>query len=111
MAYHHRSDDLDLVAQPYAQSYVMEPEAVIPTSEGDTSGSPSTPGSKSIPPMGGSSSLKKANSSPNVLGLTIDSASMSAADKKRNKLGYHRSAVACGKDTDWRRDSRWTDAL
>lgn len=26
-----------------------------------------------------------------------DSSGMSTADKKRNKLGYHRTAVACGK--------------
>lgn len=37
-------------------------------------------------------SLKRSSSTPNVRG---DSA-MSMADKRRNKLGYHRTSVACG---------------
>ena len=38
------------------------------------------------------SSLKRSASTPNVRG----DAGMSMADKRRNKLGYHRTSVACG---------------
>lgn len=42
--------------------------------------------------------MKRAVSSPNVRDLaTLDSSAMSNTEKKRNKLGYHRTAVACGK--------------
>jgi hypothetical protein len=42
--------------------------------------------------------MKRAVSSPNVRDLaSLDTSAMSNADKKRNKLGYHRTAVACGK--------------
>ena len=40
----------------------------------------------------GVSSLKRSSSTPNVRG----DAGMSMADKRRNKLGYHRTSVACG---------------
>lgn len=41
--------------------------------------------------------LKRAVSSPNMRSLATDDAmAISALDKKRNKLGYHRTAVACG---------------
>ena len=40
----------------------------------------------------GVSSLKRSVSTPNVRG----DAGMSMADKRRNKLGYHRTSVACG---------------
>lgn len=41
--------------------------------------------------------LQRAVSSPNVRDLAnIDTSGMSNAEKKRNKLGYHRTAVACG---------------
>lgn len=39
------------------------------------------------------SSLKRSASTPNVRG----DAGMSMADKRRNKLGYHRTSVACGR--------------
>jgi len=43
-----------------------------------------------------SMTIKRANSSPNVGGLAIGELGPSSpADKKRNKLGYHRTAVAC----------------
>lgn len=42
--------------------------------------------------------MKRAISSPNVRDLAnLDTSTMSSAEKKRNKLGYHRTAVACGK--------------
>jgi hypothetical protein len=42
--------------------------------------------------------LKRAFSSPNVRSFAsgVESVPLSPGDKKRNKLGYHRSAVACG---------------
>jgi hypothetical protein len=41
--------------------------------------------------------MKRAVSSPNVRDLAnIDTSGISSAEKKRNKLGYHRTAVACG---------------
>ncbi|KAI4273201.1 MAG: hypothetical protein LQ337_004808 [Flavoplaca oasis] len=44
-----------------------------------------------------SSSLKRSASTPNVRGLIAPESSMSLADKRRNKLGYHRTSVACGR--------------
>ena len=42
--------------------------------------------------------LKRAFSSPNVGGAREgEHAQLSSMDKKRNKLGYHRTAVACGR--------------
>ncbi|KAI4111852.1 MAG: hypothetical protein LQ339_000311 [Xanthoria mediterranea] len=43
-----------------------------------------------------SSSLKRSASTPNVRGLLTAESSLSLADKRRNKLGYHRTSVACG---------------
>ncbi|KAI9776185.1 MAG: hypothetical protein M1835_005588 [Candelina submexicana] len=62
--------------------------------------SPSTPhgrrrSSKGMAPA----TVKRSASTPNVRGLAAADAaslSMSAAEKKRNKLGYHRTSVACG---------------
>jgi hypothetical protein len=41
-------------------------------------------------------SIKRSQSTPNVRGLTNGDAGMTLAEKKRNKLGYHRTSVACG---------------
>lgn len=41
--------------------------------------------------------LKRAMSSPNVRSLGSADSTGLPGDKKRNKLGYHRTAVACGK--------------
>lgn len=81
------------MAEPVHVSTFMEPETVRHDSDDDvdTGGSPSTSSSKRDPGM-----LKRAMSSPSVRGLGVEGLSMSAADKKRNKLGYHRTAVACG---------------
>ena len=43
-----------------------------------------------------SSSLKRSASTPNVRGFPSGDASMTLAEKRRNKLGYHRTSVACG---------------
>ena len=44
-----------------------------------------------------SQSLKRSASTPNVRGLSHGDSGMTLAEKRRNKLGYHRTSVACGK--------------
>ena len=43
--------------------------------------------------------IKRATSTPNVRGqASADAAALAlSAEKRRNKLGYHRTSVACGK--------------
>jgi len=41
-------------------------------------------------------SLKRSASTPNVRGHHNSDAGMTSAEKRRNKLGYHRTSVACG---------------
>ena len=41
--------------------------------------------------------IKRSASTPNVRGLAASEAAMSLADKRRSKLGYHRTSVACGR--------------
>lgn len=96
MAYHTSSTDLGHVPEHLSMSNVMEPEMVMPNSDEETPGSPSTPGSNRRYATSGTGPLKRAVSSPNVRSLG-DGTTLSAADKKRNKLGYHRTAVACGR--------------
>ena len=43
----------------------------------------------------GSSSLKRSASTPNVRGHQNGDAGMTLAEKRRNKLGYHRTSIAC----------------
>ena len=43
-----------------------------------------------------SASLKRSASTPNVRGFPNGDVGMTLAEKKRNKLGYHRTSVACG---------------
>lgn len=43
-----------------------------------------------------SASLKRSASTPNVRGFPSGDAGMTLAEKRRNKLGYHRTSVACG---------------
>ncbi|KAJ9612268.1 hypothetical protein H2200_003865 [Cladophialophora chaetospira] len=40
--------------------------------------------------------IRSSSSSPNVHDMAAEGPPLSPADKKRNKLGYHRTAVACG---------------
>ena len=39
---------------------------------------------------------KRSASTPNVRGFPNGDAGMTLAEKRRNKLGYHRTSVACG---------------
>ena len=43
-----------------------------------------------------STPLKRSASTPNVRGFSNGDAGMTLAEKRRNKLGYHRTSVACG---------------
>lgn len=43
-----------------------------------------------------SASLKRSASTPNVRNFPNGDAGMTLAEKRRNKLGYHRTSVACG---------------
>jgi hypothetical protein len=40
--------------------------------------------------------VKRSVSTPNVRSMASVESAMSLADKRRNKLGYHRTSVACG---------------
>lgn len=46
-----------------------------------------------------SSKIKKSVSTPNVRSHAVTSEAAALAEKRRNKLGYHRTSVACGKAT------------
>lgn len=49
-----------------------------------------------------SAKIKKSMSTPNVRGqASADAALALSAEKRRNKLGYHRTSVACGKNFDY----------
>ena len=41
--------------------------------------------------------VKRIDSLTNVRDMAAEGQPLSPADKKRNKLGYHRTAVACGR--------------
>lgn len=41
-------------------------------------------------------SIKRSASTPNVRAFANSEAGMTLAEKRRNKLGYHRTSVACG---------------
>lgn len=62
---------------------------------------PASPESKSLGNSAASKSakIKRSMSTPNVRGqATAEAAALAlSADKRRNKLGYHRTSVACGK--------------
>jgi hypothetical protein len=62
---------------------------------------PTSPGLKKEPSSASSKSakIKRSMSTPNVRGqVTAEAAALAlSADKRRNKLGYHRTSVACGK--------------
>jgi len=93
---------------PYYNATPLEPSSIIPMyhqTMGDEQNSVNTRLSplqvKHQEPTSASkaSKLKRSMSTPNVRGqVSSDSAALSfSADKKRNKLGYHRTSVACGK--------------
>ena len=54
-----------------------------------------------------SASLKRSASTSHVRGFTSGGAGLTLAEKRRNKLGYHRTSVACGRfsTTDVREES------
>jgi hypothetical protein len=62
---------------------------------------PTSPSLKKQPSSASSKSakIKRSMSTPNVRGqATAEAAALAlSADKRRNKLGYHRTSVACGK--------------
>jgi len=43
--------------------------------------------------------IRRASSSPHIVGIIqgMDNASSPGSDKRRNKLGYQRTTIACGK--------------
>ena len=41
--------------------------------------------------------IKRSASTPNIRKITQRDSAMSLADKRRSKLGYHRTSVACGR--------------
>ena len=43
-----------------------------------------------------SASIKRSASTPNVRGMSTGDVNITLAEKRRNKLGYHRTSVACG---------------
>jgi hypothetical protein len=68
------------------------------------------------PPSAGSKStkVKKSMSTPNVRGqASADAAALAlSAEKRRNKLGYHRTSVACGEIlSDLRKLMNWLVVL
>lgn len=96
----------------YYNTTPLEPTSVIPMYEHTTNSdqSPVIPGESPVEsPVeykyhGSTSSakvskMKRSTSTPNVRShADNDAANMAiAADKRRNKLGYHRTSVACGK--------------
>lgn len=40
--------------------------------------------------------VSRTNSFPGTQEMSVEGQALSPSDKKRNKLGYHRTAVACG---------------
>ena len=62
---------------------------------------PSSPAvrSRGTPGVAKSAKIKRSMSTPNVRGqASADAAALAlSAEKRRNKLGYHRTSVACGK--------------
>ena len=85
-SFHHLPSD-----QPPPHS----PAHTKPPSPDSQNRGPSSLGSKS---SSKASKIKRSMSTPNVRGqATADAAALAlSAEKRRNKLGYHRTSVACG---------------
>jgi len=93
-------DGNDAAASPTSESQSSEQR----TAEADWNMSKGPPGSPSAsrrrPSTKAPDTMKRASSSPNVRAMvTADVLPTSLAEKRRNKLGYHRTTVACGQ---WR---------
>ncbi|KPI36967.1 uncharacterized protein AB675_5966 [Cyphellophora attinorum] len=98
MAYQTVSDQSGGLAQQHLTMYPhLEPETIIHDSD-DSSVDPTLAlGENRTGELDGRGGVvKRAMSTPDVRGLGVEGIALSAADKKRNKLGYHRTAVACG---------------
>ena len=93
-----------------AYQYPLPSNSIIPTytdlpPHSEASGpnqDPSTSRNKGGPLMVKTAKIKRSISTPNVRGqASADAAAMAiSAEKRRNKLGYHRTSVACGKKND-----------
>lgn len=58
--------------------------------------SPTVIRKKGVAKAGATTGIKRSASTPNVRSLSeIDTSNMSVAEKRRNKLGYHRTSIAC----------------
>jgi hypothetical protein len=70
-----------------------QPQAIAPGPPTPTGGK--NPGPSAAPKA---AKIKRSMSTPNVRGqATAEAAALAlSADKRRNKLGYHRTSVACG---------------
>lgn len=96
---------MEYTAPPTAKSSTRTSQAdYLPMIQADElrSGAPVAPAAGTVSSNRRRSStkvpgLKRAFSTPNVRDHTIEEGMpLSPLDKKRNKLGYHRTAVACG---------------
>lgn len=94
----------DIMSYPYPPPGTPPPPyhvgyAIGPHGTGMGMRSPHQPGRNGSPTM--PFDLKRSDSHPNIKmdpsTPGSDDAKMSAADKKRNKLGYHRATTACSK--------------
>lgn len=101
------------MAYPYPSATSgLEPSSMIPSfhhpppdhaqPNSPAQGPPVSPGIKTQGTSAPSKSakIKRSMSTPNVRGqASADAAALAlSADKRRNKLGYHRTSVACGKN-------------
>ena len=96
MAYQYPSSGLESSMIPSYHHPPLDREQ--PQSPASTT--PASPSLKNKGSSAGSKSakIKRSMSTPNVRGQsTADAAALAlSADKRRNKLGYHRTSVACG---------------
>lgn len=89
----------DLDGPPGDLANRFNPQVVEPPSQQPLPPKPSSPvQNRSIAVGQRHAKMKRSLSTPNVRGQSIsDAAAAAAAEKRRNKLGYHRTSVACGK--------------
>jgi hypothetical protein len=93
------SSGLDSSSNMIPSYHTLPGEHTQPNSPADAK--PSSPSLKNRGPTAGSKAakIKRSMSTPNVRGqASADAAALAlSAEKRRNKLGYHRTSVACGK--------------
>jgi hypothetical protein len=102
----------DPLAQPTGTSFPVPETPTLQSSEGDTEYNTASSGQAVEPTsqrQGGkkrrpskdksSSALRRSSSTPHMRNLALGTAGdlSPTGDKRRNKLGYHRTSVACGK--------------